>query len=129
MITIEQECWDLTPEGEAVIRYRMRNSHGSEVELTNLGAAVVAIRVPDRDDGTTTPGGDSDTDTDTDTDVPGKEDTDVPGGDTDGDDDGDGTPPGKTGDDFAMVGLIVLLVVGMAGAAAAVVLLKKNEAR
>ncbi len=49
MITIEQECWDLTPEGEAVIRYRMRNSHGSEVELTNLGAAVVAIRVPDRE--------------------------------------------------------------------------------
>ena len=37
--------------------------------------------------------------------------------------------PGKTGDDFALVGLIVLMVVGMAGAAAAVVLLKKNGAR
>lgn len=48
MVSIEQEFWDLTPEGEAVIRYRMRNSHGAEVELTNLGAAVVAIRVPDR---------------------------------------------------------------------------------
>lgn len=49
MISIEQEFWDLTPEGEAVVRYRMRNSHGAEVELTNLGAAVVAIRVPDRE--------------------------------------------------------------------------------
>ncbi len=49
MISIEQEFWDLTPEGEAIVRYRMRNSHGSEVELTNLGAAVVAIRTPDRE--------------------------------------------------------------------------------
>lgn len=48
MISIEQEFWDLTPEGEAIIRYRMRNNQGAEVELTNLGAAVVAIRVPDR---------------------------------------------------------------------------------
>ena len=41
----------------------------------------------------------------------------------------DGNLPGKTGDDFALVGLIVLMVVGMAGAAAAVILLKKNSAR
>lgn len=58
---------------------------------------------------------------------PGKDDTDVPGGDSTGD--SDVTPPGKTGDDFALVGLIVLMVVGMAGAAAAVILLKKNGAR
>lgn len=46
---IEQELWGMTPEGEAVIRYTMRNESGSLVRLTNLGAAVVAIEVPDRD--------------------------------------------------------------------------------
>ena len=101
---------------------------GLEYIGAGLQPIIPPIRVPDRDDGTTTPGGD-DTDVPGGSDQPGKEDTDVPGGDTDGSDDGDGTPPGKTGDDFAMVGLIVLLVVGMAGAAAAVVLLKKNGAR
>ncbi len=42
---------------------------------------------------------------------------------------GDTTPPGKTGDNFNVVPLIVLLVIGVCGAAAAVVLLKKNGAR
>jgi hypothetical protein len=63
---------------------------------------------------------------------PGKDDTDVPGGDDTDDNTGtedDGNLPGKTGDDFALVGLIVLMVVGIAGAAAAVILLKKNSAR
>jgi len=85
-----------------------------------LEPIIPPIRVPGADE-PTVPG-------DTDTDVPGDgdNDTDVPG---DGDNDGDTTPPGKTGDDFMLVGLIVLLVIGMAGAAAAVVLLKKKEAR
>lgn len=39
----------MTPEGEAVIRYRLRNAHGAEVELSNLGAGITAIRVPDRE--------------------------------------------------------------------------------
>lgn len=51
MVTIEQECWALTPEGEAVVRYRMRNSCGAEVELSNLGAAVTAIRLPNPEGG------------------------------------------------------------------------------
>ncbi len=38
----------MTPEGEGVIRYRMRNSRGNEVELTNLGASITAIHLPDR---------------------------------------------------------------------------------
>lgn len=48
MISIEQELWGMTPEGEAVIRYTMRNGSGAEVRLTNLGAAVVGITLPDR---------------------------------------------------------------------------------
>lgn len=88
---------------------------------------IPPIRVPGADEPTEDEDKPGTTDPDEDTDVPGDDDTDVPGDDTG--DDGDVTPPGKTGDDFALVGLIVLLVVGMAGAAVAVVLLKKNSAR
>lgn len=45
---IEQNIWGFTPEGEAVIFYTMRNKHGGELKLTNAGAAIVGITVPDR---------------------------------------------------------------------------------
>lgn len=45
---IEQKVWGMTPEGEAVILYTMRNRHGAEVLLTNVGASIVGVRVPDR---------------------------------------------------------------------------------
>ncbi len=45
---ITQQLWAFTPEGDAVIRYVMTNSSGASVELTNIGAAVVGITVPDR---------------------------------------------------------------------------------
>ncbi len=48
-MTIEQHVWGMTPEGEAVLLYTMRNAGGAEVQLTNMGAAVVAVKVPDRD--------------------------------------------------------------------------------
>ncbi len=44
---IEQNVWGFTPEGEAVVIYTMRNTSGAEVRLTNLGAAIVAVTVPD----------------------------------------------------------------------------------
>lgn len=46
---IEQKVWGFTPEGEAVILYTMRNSNGAYVELTNVGAAIISVAVPDRD--------------------------------------------------------------------------------
>ena len=46
---IEQKVWGFTPQGEAVILYRMTNARGASVELTNIGAAVVSIEVPDRE--------------------------------------------------------------------------------
>lgn len=49
MIDIEQYVWGATPEGEAIIRYTLRNGNGAEVQLTNYGAAVVAVKVPDRE--------------------------------------------------------------------------------
>ncbi len=49
MITIEQEVWGMTPEGEGIIRYTMRNESGASAVVSNLGAAVVAVNVPDRE--------------------------------------------------------------------------------
>lgn len=56
MNEITQQVWGFTPEspsgeggGEAVILYTMTNSHGASVQLTNYGAAIVGITVPDRE--------------------------------------------------------------------------------
>lgn len=45
---VTQQIWSFTPEGDAVVLYRITNESGASVELTNIGAAVVAINVPDR---------------------------------------------------------------------------------
>ncbi len=45
---IEQRVWGFTEQGEAVILYTMRNAAGATVELTNIGAAIVGVTVPDR---------------------------------------------------------------------------------
>ncbi len=45
---IEQYVWGLTPEGMPVILYTMTNQQGAYVKLTNLGAAIVAVGVPDK---------------------------------------------------------------------------------
>lgn len=52
---IEQHVWGFTPEsasgdggGLPVILYTMTNSHGAKVQLTNYGATIVGISVPDR---------------------------------------------------------------------------------
>ena len=43
MVQIEQHVWGMTPEGEAIIRYTLRNDSGAEVQLTNFGAAIVSV--------------------------------------------------------------------------------------
>lgn len=45
---ILQHIWGSTPEGEGVIMYTMRNSRGSEVQLCNIGAAIVGVKFADR---------------------------------------------------------------------------------
>ena len=42
MVQIEQHVWGMTPEGEAIILYTMRNDKDSEVKITNFGAAIVS---------------------------------------------------------------------------------------
>jgi aldose 1-epimerase len=49
-MTIEQQIWGFTDDGEAVILYTMTNASGAWVKLTNIGAAIVGIGVPDRDE-------------------------------------------------------------------------------
>ena len=50
-MTIEQNVWGVTPEGEAIIIYTMKNALGSEVQLTNIGAAIVSVKYADRNGG------------------------------------------------------------------------------
>ena len=47
-MTIEQHIWGVTPEGEAIIIYTMRNARGSEVRVCNIGAALVSVCFADR---------------------------------------------------------------------------------
>ncbi len=56
MNEITQQVWGFTPAapggeagGEPVILYTMTNSKGASVRLTNYGAAIVEITVPDRE--------------------------------------------------------------------------------
>lgn len=46
---ILQHIWGSTPEGEGVVMYTMRNNRGSEVQLCNIGAAIVGVKFADRD--------------------------------------------------------------------------------
>lgn len=53
MNEITQQVWGFMPEssdggGEPVILYTMTNANGAAVQLTNYGAAIVGITVPDR---------------------------------------------------------------------------------
>lgn len=43
---IEQHIGNFTSEGEAVVVYTLRNGQGAEVQITNLGATVVAPDLP-----------------------------------------------------------------------------------
>ena len=46
---ILQHIWGATPEGEAIVIYTLRNDNGCEVQVCNIGAAIVSVKAPDRD--------------------------------------------------------------------------------
>ena len=48
-VEIEQNLWGFSPEGEGGLLYTMRNASGGEVLLTNAGAALVGVRLPNGD--------------------------------------------------------------------------------
>jgi aldose 1-epimerase len=48
-LKITSKVWGTTSEGQEVQLFTLTNSHGHTVDLTNWGATIVAVRVPDRD--------------------------------------------------------------------------------
>ena len=48
-MTVTRKIWSRTADGKAVYRYTISNSSGASVVLTNIGAGIVSINVPDRD--------------------------------------------------------------------------------
>ena len=44
----KRQLWGRTGDGTPIYKYKMTNSSGASVTLTNVGAAIVAIEVPDR---------------------------------------------------------------------------------
>lgn len=46
---IIQHIWGFTDEGDAIVIYTMTNSNGASVQVTNYGASIVSITVPDRE--------------------------------------------------------------------------------
>jgi aldose 1-epimerase len=46
---IKKILWGKTPDGKEIYKYTLTNSKGAFVELGSVGAAIVAIGVPDRD--------------------------------------------------------------------------------
>ena len=46
---IDKELWGKTPCGKEIYKYRITNASGAYVELSGIGAGVVAVAVPDRD--------------------------------------------------------------------------------
>ncbi len=46
---IKQILWATTEDGKEICKYTLTNGSGASVELASIGAAIVSIRVPDRD--------------------------------------------------------------------------------
>src|SRR5690242_3995232 len=46
--SVSKASFGTTPQGQPVDLYTLTNSHGMEVRITNFGAILVSMRVPDR---------------------------------------------------------------------------------
>ena len=49
-MTIKRKLWGRTPDGKAIFRYTLTNGSGASVVLGSVGAAIVSVNVPDKDD-------------------------------------------------------------------------------
>ena len=45
---IQQEIFGITPEGTKIVKYAIANDHGLIASVTNLGAILMSLKVPDR---------------------------------------------------------------------------------
>lgn len=48
-MNISKELWGRTPDGKEIVLYTLKNSKGAYVQLSNIGAAIVSVVVPDKD--------------------------------------------------------------------------------
>ena len=48
-MAIEKKLWGKTPEGKELFLYTITAENGTSVQLGSLGAAIVAVNVPDRE--------------------------------------------------------------------------------
>ena len=48
-MTVSRKLWSRTAEGKAIYRYTITNASGASVVLTNIGAGIVSVNVPDKD--------------------------------------------------------------------------------
>lgn len=46
---VNRKLWAKAPDGKCIYKYTITNESGASVVLTNIGAGIVAINVPDRD--------------------------------------------------------------------------------
>ena len=46
---IAKELWGKTPCGKEIFRYTLKNEKGAYVQLSNIGAGIVSVVVPDKD--------------------------------------------------------------------------------
>jgi len=46
---IKKELWATTPDGKEIFKYTMTNEKGASAVLSNLGAAIISVIVPDKD--------------------------------------------------------------------------------
>jgi aldose 1-epimerase len=47
--TVESEAWGVTPEGDSITLYTLRNANGIEVRVADWGGIVTRVLVPDRE--------------------------------------------------------------------------------
>ena len=48
-MTITKQLWATSPCGKEIFLYTLKNESGAYVQLSNIGAGVVSIVVPDKD--------------------------------------------------------------------------------
>ena len=48
-MAINRRLWGKTPDGKPIYKYILTNESGASAVVSNLGAAIVAVNVPDRD--------------------------------------------------------------------------------
>ena len=48
-MAITKERWGTAPDGKEIFLYTLKNASGAYVQLSNIGAAIVSIVVPDKD--------------------------------------------------------------------------------